>query len=91
MKIGSKWRATFRKMYRFWQTILFEEHTTRKPFPHKIITDWKEHFDRWMEIFIRQQTSYLPRTGKKKTHQEYGKMFNYKINYFKCWTKWRSL
>jgi hemoglobin len=34
----------------FWQTILLEEHTTQESFP-SIITDCKEHFDRWMEIF----------------------------------------
>jgi hemoglobin len=39
------------KMYRFWQTILLEEHLLRKPFPpHKQLPIAKEHFD-WMEIF----------------------------------------
>jgi hemoglobin len=64
-KIGNKW-PDLRKMYRFWQTILLEEHTySGSPFPPHKQLPAKEHFDRWMEIFHRQQTSYLLPLRKK--------------------------
>ena len=52
-KIGPNWPAHLERMYRFWQTILLEEHTySGSPFPpHKHLPVEKEHFNRWMEIF----------------------------------------
>jgi hemoglobin len=38
-------------MYRFWQTILLEEHTYSGSPLHIQLPIAKEHFDRWMEIF----------------------------------------
>jgi hemoglobin len=65
-------------MYRFWQTILLEEHTySGSPFPpHKQLPVAKEHFDRWMEIFtsttdelfagpLRKKLNYAPRIWQK--------------------------
>jgi hemoglobin len=67
-KIGNKWPEHLEKMYRFWQTILLEEHTySGSPFPpHKQLPVAKKHFDRWMEILLRQQTSYLLEPLRKK-------------------------
>jgi hemoglobin len=52
-KIGDRWPEHLEKMYRFWQTILLEEHTySGSPFPpHKQLPVEKQHFNRWMEIF----------------------------------------
>ena len=52
-KIGNNWPAHLERMYRFWQTILLEEHTySGSPFPpHKHLPIEKAHFNRWMEIF----------------------------------------
>jgi hemoglobin len=43
------------KMYRFWQTILLNEHTyTGSPFaPHANMPIDAEHFDTWKAIFLR--------------------------------------
>jgi hemoglobin len=69
-----------------WQTILLEEHTTRKPFLHINNYRLPEHFNRWMEIFTsttdelfagataEEAINYAPRIAE---------MFNYKINYFR--------
>jgi hemoglobin len=80
--------GTFRKMYRFWQTILLEEHTTRKPFPPHKQLPAKEHFDRWMEIFTSTTDElFAGATEEAKLRaKNMAEMFNYKINYFKCWT-----
>ena len=53
-KIGDRWPEHLEKMYRFWQTILLEVHSySGSPFPpHKHLPVDKEHFDRWMSIFI---------------------------------------
>ncbi|MDQ3046731.1 MAG: group III truncated hemoglobin [Bacteroidota bacterium] len=52
-RIGNNWTIHLEKMYKFWQTVLLEEHTySGRPFPpHKDLPIHKEHFDRWLEIF----------------------------------------
>lgn len=52
-KMMGRWPEHLEKMYRFWQTILLEEHTySGSPFPpHKQLPVNQSHFDRWMEIF----------------------------------------
>lgn len=51
--IGDRWEEHLEKMYRFWQTILLEEHTySGSPFPpHMKLDITKEHFDQWLAIF----------------------------------------
>lgn len=52
-RIGDRWPEHLEKMYRFWQTILLEEHTYEgRPFPpHAKMPLDKQHFDRWVSIF----------------------------------------
>ena len=52
-KMMGRWPEHLEKMYRFWQTLLLEEHTySGSPFPpHKQLPVNQSHFDRWMEIF----------------------------------------
>lgn len=47
------WPEHMEKLYRFWQTILLEEHTYNgSPFPpHAQLPVEKKHFDRWLELF----------------------------------------
>ena len=47
------WSQHLEKLYRFWQTILLEEHTYHgSPFaPHAQLPVRKEHFERWMHLF----------------------------------------
>lgn len=87
-KIGDRWPEHLEKMYRFWQTILLEVHSySGSPFPpHKQLPVDKEHFDRWMSIFITTVDSLF--TGAiadeaKLRAKNMAEMFNYKINYFR--------
>lgn len=87
-KIGNRWPEHLEKMYRFWQTILLEQHTySGSPFPpHKHLPIDKVHFDRWMEIFT--ETVDVLFTGTiadeaKLRAKNMAEMFNYKINYFR--------
>src|SRR5690606_34412164 len=52
-KIGNRWEKHLDIMYRFWQTILLEEHTYQgSPFVKHIGLPVDEaHFQRWIAIF----------------------------------------
>ena len=87
-KIGNRWPEHLEKMYRFWQTILLEVHSyTGSPFPpHKHLPVDKEHFDRWMQIFIETIDSLFvgPLAEEAKLRaKNMAEMFNYKIEYFR--------
>ena len=55
-KIQDRWPEHLEKMYRFWQTVLLEEHTYYgSPFvPHAQLPVGKEHFNRWIELFYEK-------------------------------------
>ncbi|RUT68453.1 group III truncated hemoglobin [Flavobacterium cupreum] len=83
-----RWPEHLEKMYRFWQTILLEEHTySGSPFPpHKQLPVNQTHFDRWMEIFTATVDFLF--VGKladeaKVRAANMAYMFNYKIEYFR--------
>jgi hemoglobin len=87
-KMMGRWPEHLEKMYRFWQTILLEEHTySGSPFPpHKQLPVNQSHFDRWMEIFTSTTDSLF--VGKlaeeaKVRAANMAYMFNYKIEYFR--------
>ncbi len=87
-KMGNRWPEHLEKMYRFWQTILLEEHTySGSPFPpHKQLPVGKEHFERWMGIFTATVDELF--AGKlaeeaKLRAKNMAEMFNYKIEYFR--------
>lgn len=52
-KIGDKWPMHLEKMYRFWATILLNEHTySGSPFaPHATLPIDESHFKIWVETF----------------------------------------
>lgn len=52
-RIQDRWPEHLEKMYRFWQTVLLEEHTYfGSPFPpHAQLPVAHEHFGRWLELF----------------------------------------
>jgi hemoglobin len=54
-RIGDNWPLHLEKMYRFWQTVLLEEHTyLGSPFlPHANLPVDKKHFEAWMALFIQ--------------------------------------
>ena len=87
-KIGDRWPEHLERMYRFWQTILLEVHTySGSPFPpHRQLPVEKEHFDRWMKIFVETVNKLFvgPIAEEAKLRAEkMAEMFNYKIEYFR--------
>lgn len=52
--IEERWPEHLEKMYRFWQTVLLEEHTYYgSPFtPHAHLPVDKAHFEQWIELFF---------------------------------------
>src|SRR3954463_4045406 len=49
-RIGDRWPEHLEKMYRFWQTVLLEEHTYfGTPFPpHANLPVHQFHFEKWV-------------------------------------------
>lgn len=87
-RIAHRWPEHLEKMYRFWQTVLLEEHTySGSPFPpHKHLPVEMEHFNRWMEIFTETTDSLFegPLAEEAKLRaRNMAEMFNYKIQYFR--------
>jgi hemoglobin len=87
-KMIGRWPEHLEKMYRFWQTILLEEHTySGSPFPpHKQLPVNQEHFNRWMELFSATVNTLF--VGKLAEEAKFraanmAQMFNYKIEYFR--------
>ncbi len=52
-RIEDRWPEHLEKMYRFWETILLDNHSYfGSPFPpHATMPIEKEHFNRWLAIF----------------------------------------
>lgn len=87
-KIQDRWPAHLEKMYRFWQTVLLEEHTYYgSPFiPHAKLPVEKEHFDRWLQLFYATADELF--AGKKTERAKWqgermAAMFQSKIEYYK--------
>jgi hemoglobin len=83
-----RWPEHLEKMYRFWQTILLEEHTySGSPFPpHKQLPVNQLHFDHWMEIFTSTVDGLFVGTIAEEAKiraANMAHMFNYKIEYFR--------
>lgn len=87
-KIQDRWPEHLEKMYRFWQTVLLEEHTYYgSPFvPHaKLPVDWV-HFEQWMKLF--NETIDALFTGEKASRAKWqgermAEMFHSKIAYYR--------
>lgn len=86
--IKDRWPTHLEKMYRFWQTVLLEEHTYHgAPFPpHAVLPVDKEHFTRWMELFTQTVEEHF--TGGKATEAKWragkmAEMFLYKIEHYR--------
>lgn len=87
-RIGDKWPEHLEKMYRFWQTVLLDEHTYfGSPFPpHARLPVGKEHFDRWILLFNKTIDENFE--GEKANEarwraEKMAEMFHHKIEYFK--------
>ncbi|MCG2613369.1 group III truncated hemoglobin [Terrimonas sp. NA20] len=86
--IQERWSAHLEKMYRFWQTVLLEEHTYYgSPFPpHAKLPLTREHFDTWLTIWRSTIDRFF--AGRiaeeaKWRGDKMAAMFLSKIEYFK--------
>ncbi|RYZ62652.1 MAG: group III truncated hemoglobin [Chitinophagaceae bacterium] len=89
-RIGDRWPEHLEKMYRFWQTLLLDEHTYfGAPFPpHANLPVAHRHFEKWLELF--HQTVDELFTGKKAEEAKWrggkmAQMFEWKIEGFRKW------
>lgn len=86
--IDDRWPEHLEKMYRFWQTVLLDEHTYHgSPFPpHAHLPIEKKHFEHWLHLFYSTVNEHF--TGEKATEalwraEKMAQMFQFKIDYFK--------
>lgn len=84
--IQDLWPEHLEKMYRFWETILLNNHTYHgSPFmPHAKLPIDKKHFGRWLELFVATIDENF--NGKVADEAKWGaekmaEMFQYKINH----------
>ena len=87
-KIGDRWPQHLEKMYRFWQTVLLDEHTYYgSPFvPHAQLPVSIEHFNQWIKIFFETVDElYVGEKAQRAKWQgeRMAEMFNTKIEYYK--------
>lgn len=87
-RIQDRWPGHLEKMYRFWQTVLLEEHTYYgSPFvPHANLPVDGEHFNQWVILFHSTVDELF--AGERATRAKWqgsrmAEMFNYKIEYYK--------
>jgi hemoglobin len=87
-KMQGRWPEHLETMYKFWQTILLEQHTySGSPFPpHKHLPVDQSHFTRWIEIFTKTVDSLfigiLAEEAKMRA-VSMASMFQHKIEYFR--------
>ncbi|GAB3424679.1 group III truncated hemoglobin [Niabella aquatica] len=86
--IQNRWPGHLEKMYRFWQTVLLEDHTYfGSPFPpHAKLPVKKEHFDAWLETWHATLDAHF--TGAKADEAKWrgekmAAMFLHKIEYYR--------
>lgn len=86
--IQHRWPEHLAKMYRFWQTVLLEEHTYYgSPFPpHVNLPIEKKHFDRWLKLFCETLAEYFSGTKAEEAKwrvERMAEMFQHKLAYFR--------
>ncbi len=86
--IQDRWPEHLEKMYRFWQTVLLEEHTYfGSPFPpHAKLPVEQKHFDVWLALWHFTVNALF--TGEKANEAKWradkmALMFLSKIEYYK--------
>jgi len=85
-RIQDRWPVHLEKMYRFWQTVLLQEHTYfGSPFPpHMQLPVDHEHFEAWLKLFNSTVDELF--TGEKAEEAKWragkmAEMFAAKIDY----------
>ena len=94
-RIQDRWPEHLEKMYRFWQTVLLEEHTYFGALfpPHAQLPVGRAHFEKWLELFY--QTVDERFAGEKAEEAKWrgmkmARMFEIKMEHFKG-KGWQSL
>lgn len=86
--IQNRWPEHLEKMYRFWQTVLLEEHTYYgSPFsPHAHLPVDKSHFEQWIALFVDtvdENFSGENADRAKWQGQRMAEMFHIKIDHYR--------
>lgn len=86
--IQNRWPEHLEKMYRFWQTILLDEHTYNgRPFPpHAHMPLSQKHFEIWLGLFLQTLDEHFEGTVKedaKMRARNMASMFLHKIEYIR--------
>ena len=86
--IQDRWPEHLEKMYRFWQTVLFDEHTYfGSPFPpHMHMPVEKLHFDTWIALFSKTVDELFEGEKAERAKWQGGRMaemFQHKIAYYR--------
>lgn len=81
--IDDNWEPHLEKMYRFWETVLLNNHTYHgSPFaPHAKLPIGADHFDRWLKLFLETIDENFTGEKAKEAKWRAGKMaemFQYK-------------
>lgn len=87
-KIQDRWPEHLEKMYRFWQTVLLEEHTYHgSPFvPHAKLPVDEKHFNRWIKLFTETVEEHFEGPVASRAiwqGERMAAMFHSKIAYYK--------
>jgi hemoglobin len=86
--IQDRWPAHLEKMYRFWQTVLFQENTYNgAPFrPHAQLPVSQVHFDTWLQLWHGTVDRFFAGEKAEEAKWRGGKMavmFLSKIEYYR--------
>lgn len=86
--IKDRWPEHLEKMYRFWQTVLLDEHTYYgSPFvPHAKLPVGQPHFERWTDLFGETVDELFvgPKAERAKWQgHRMAEMFQTKIDYYR--------
>ncbi|MEX2380509.1 MAG: group III truncated hemoglobin [Vicingaceae bacterium] len=86
--IQDQWPEHLEKMYRFWQTVLLNEHTYfGSPFvPHAKLPLSQKHFDRWLQLFRKTLNDHFFGNVAKKAEiqaERMAVMFLHKIEHYR--------
>ena len=86
--IQNRWPEHLEKMYRFWETVLLDNHSYYgSPFaPHAKMPLEKHHIERWLQLFnetLRENFSGETADEALWRAEKMAQMFQYKIDYIR--------
>lgn len=86
--IQDRWPEHLNKMYRFWQTVLLDQHTYfGRPFPpHAELPIEKAHFDAWLNLWKQTVDSHFEGDKAEEAKwraEKIAAMFLSKIMYYR--------